>query len=415
LRKRGAAERGAEPIEPAVPHASQERRLAATERSPYAVLTATVFTVLLLLFVYSVAEVLLLVFLAALFAVYLTAISEFLEDRFRIRPALGLPVALLFTAVWATGVFWLVIPPVLQQTQELIAALPALMSQGVDRLTELVSRYPILASRLPPAELQNQVSTMMSSAGGYFAGLVPYLFGTLHVLINFISVLVMGMYMALRPGIYREGIISLTPAVHRELVRDILADLGRSLRAWIGGQILAMFFLGALTYVGLLLLDVPVAPGVRGVHGGGGDGAPSSGRWSPRCSRRSSCWARAGWGARSSWCCSGVVIHIVEANFIHPLIMERRVHLPPVLSILSVLIMAELMGMVGLLVAVPVLATVMVIVRRIYVHRLLEGKGFRRFVRDAPAEIRLPERVLRLPAGSVSIPAILEEAGAAPR
>jgi hypothetical protein len=110
-----------------------------------------------------------------------------------------------------------------------------------------------------------------------------------------------------------------------------------------------------------------------------------------------------------------VVIHIVEANFIHPLIMERRVHLPPVLSILSVLIMAELMGVTGLLVAVPVLATVMVIVRRIYVHRLLEGKGFRRFVRDAPAEIRLPERVLRLPAGSVSIPAILEEAGAAPR
>ncbi|HLL82117.1 MAG TPA: AI-2E family transporter, partial [Longimicrobium sp.] len=175
---------------------AQERRVAATERSPYAVLTATVFTVLLLLFVYSVAEVLLLVFLAALFAVYLTAISEFLEDRFRIRPALGLPLALLFTAVWATAVFWLVIPPVLQQTQELIAALPKLMSQGVDRLTEAMSHYPFLAAALPPAELQNQVSAMMSSAGGYFAGLVPYLFGTLHVLINFISVLVMGMYMA---------------------------------------------------------------------------------------------------------------------------------------------------------------------------------------------------------------------------
>jgi hypothetical protein len=56
-----------------------------------------------------------------------------------------------------------------------------------------------------------------------------------------------------------------------------------------------------------------------------------------------------------------------------------------------------------------------VIVRRIYVHRLLEGKGFRRFVRDAPAEIRLPESVLRVAPGAVSIPAILEEAGAAPR
>jgi hypothetical protein len=111
----------------------------------------------------------------------------------------------------------------------------------------------------------------------------------------------------------------------------------------------------------------------------------------------------------------GVVIHLIEANFVHPLIMERRVHLPPVLSILSVLIMAELLGPVGLLVAVPVLASVMVITRRIYVHRLLEGKGFRRFVRDAPAEVRLPEGALRAVPAGLSIPAVLEQAGAAPR
>jgi hypothetical protein len=95
--------------------------------------------------------------------------------------------------------------------------------------------------------------------------------------------------------------------------------------------------------------------------------------------------------------------------------MERRVHLPPVLSIISVLVMAELLGPVGLLVAVPVLATLMVITRRIYVHRLLEGKGFRRFVRDTPSEIRLPEGTLRVDAAAVSIPAVLEEGGAAPR
>ncbi|HET6764670.1 MAG TPA: hypothetical protein VFH27_13390, partial [Longimicrobiaceae bacterium] len=90
---------------------------------------------------------------------------------------------------------------------------------------------------------------------------------------------------------------------------------------------------------------------------------------------------------------------------------------PPVLSILSVLIMAKLLGAIGLLVAVPVLATVMVIVRRIYVHRLLEGKGFRRFVRDAPAEVRIPEGMARVDeaAAGLSIPALLEQAGAAPR
>jgi predicted PurR-regulated permease PerM len=393
---------------------AQERRIVKTERSPYAVLTAAVFTVLLLLFVYSVANVLLLVFLAALFAVYLTAISEFLEDRFGIRPALGLPLGLLFSAVLATGIVWLVVPPVLQQTQELLTALPKLMTQGIDGLSAIIRRYPVLAAILPPAELQHQISGMMSSAGGYFAGMVPYLFGGLHVVIEAISVLVMGVYMALRPSVYREGIILLTPPVHRELVRDILADLGRSLRAWIGGQILAMFFLGALTYIGLLLLDVPYAMAF-GVFTGVVVMVPFFGTLVSTLLPAFFVLGSGGLMHAFLVILLGVVIHIVEANFIHPLIMERRVHLPPVLSILSVLIMAELMGVIGLLVAVPVLATVMVIVRRIYVHRLLEGKGFRRFVRDAPAEIRLPERVLRVAPGSVSIPAILEEAGAAPR
>ena len=393
---------------------AQERRIVKADRSPYAVLTATVFTVLLLLFVYSVANVLLLVFLAALFAVYLTAISEFLEDRFRIRPALGLPLGLLFSAVLATGIVWLVVPPVLQQTQELLTALPALMTQGINGLSAVIRRYPVLASILPEAELQHQISGVMSSAGGYFAGMVPYLFGGLHVVIEAISVLVMGVYMALRPSTYREGIILLTPPVHRELVRDILADLGRSLRAWIGGQILAMFFLGALTYVGLLLLDVPYALAF-GVFTGVVVMVPFFGTLVSTLLPALFVLGSGGLGRFFLVVMLGVVIHIVEANFIHPLIMERRVHLPPVLSILSVLIMAELMGVTGLLVAVPVLATVMVIVRRIYVHRLLEGKGFRRFVRDAPAEIRLPESVLRVAPGAVSIPAILEEAGAAPR
>jgi predicted PurR-regulated permease PerM len=67
------------------------------------------------------------------------------------------------------------------------------------------------------------------------------------------------------------------------------------------------------------------------------------------------------------------------------MIMERQVHLPPVLSILSVLVMAELIGPIGLLVAVPVLATTIVVVRRIYVERILEGKGFRRSLRGRQA------------------------------
>lgn len=385
-------------------------------RSPIGVLTAAIFAILLLLFVYSVAEVLLLVFIAALFSLYLGSVVDFLQDRLRIPRGLGLLVALLFTGVMVTGVGWLVIPPVLIQTQELVATLPTLLTGWVRQLEDLVTRYPLLAALLPPEQMGSRFSSLFSNVGGYFTGLFPYLFDGLHVVINVISVLVMGIYLALRPAMYREGVISLAPPVHRELVRDILADLGTSLRAWIGGQILAMFFLGFLTWIGLTLLDVPYALAF-GVFTGVVVLVPFFGTLVSTLLP-----ALFVLGSGGAWpaflvILLGVVIHLLEANFVHPLIMERRVNLPPVLSIVSVLVMAELLGAVGLLVAVPVLATLMVIVRRIYIHRLLEGKGFRRFVRDAPAEIRLPEGVLRTLPGAEhrSIPSLLEEAGIAPR
>ncbi|HEX2209807.1 MAG TPA: AI-2E family transporter [Longimicrobium sp.] len=382
--------------------------------SPFAVLTAAVFAVLLLWFMYSVAEVLLLLFIAALFALYLTAITDYLQERHHLPRVGGLLIALLVTAVGVTAVGWLVLPPVARQTQALITALPGLIQVWIASLRQLIAEYPLLGTVLPPERLSEQLSGVAQNAGQYAAGLFPVVFDTLHVLINLVSVLVMGIYMALRPEVYRDGVVSLAPPVHRELVRDILADLARSRRAWIGGQMLAMVFLGVLTWIGLEILDVPFALAF-GVFTGVVVMVPFFGSLVSTLLPALFVLGSGGVVHALLVVLLGVVIHIIEANFVHPLIMERRVHLPPVLSILSVLIMAELLGPIGLLVAVPVLATVMVITRRIYVHRLLEGKGFRRFVRDSPSEIRLPEGTLRPAAAGVSIPAVLEEAGSAPR
>ena len=66
-------------------------------RRPYAVLVATVFAFLLLLFLYSVAEVLLLFFIAVLFAVYLSAITDSLQQRLAIPRVAGLLIAVMIT------------------------------------------------------------------------------------------------------------------------------------------------------------------------------------------------------------------------------------------------------------------------------------------------------------------------------
>src|SRR5690606_17234433 len=76
---------------------------------------------------------------------------------------------------------------------------------------------------------------------------------------HFVSVIVMAIYLALRPTLYTDGLVRLIPVRRRPLARSILSELGTTLRAWIGAQLVAMVILASLTWIGLLLLGVPFA------------------------------------------------------------------------------------------------------------------------------------------------------------
>jgi hypothetical protein len=95
----------------------------------------------------------------------------------------------------------------------------------------------------------------------------------------------------------------------------------------------------------------------------------------------------------------GILVHLIEGNLVSPYITQKQVDLPPVLTIVFVLIVGKLLGPLGLLVAVPGLAVIMVIVRRILLSRIYEGQGFRRTTRERPLLLRVPA-----PEGGVLVP-----------
>jgi predicted PurR-regulated permease PerM len=86
----------------------------------------------------------------------------------------------------------------------------------------------------------------------------------------------------------------------------------------------------------------------------------------------------------------GVVVHVIDGNVVSPLVMSKRVDLPPVLTMLAALIAGALLGPLGLVVAVPLLACIMVVVRRILIERIYAGRGFRRARRDRSMVLRVP-------------------------
>lgn len=348
---------------------------------PWSSLIVTIAIVgLLFWFAYSVADILFLLFIALLFSLYLGMISEFLQKRFGLPRAYGIVIALLATGVGVAGLGWLIVPPVMAQAQGLIETLPRLLASWEASLVAMVGRNPLLQQLLPAEAGEGRVASLVGRFGGYFGGAVPYVFSAIAIVIHLFSVLVMGVFMALRPETYREGVVTLVPPVHRDLARSVALDLARVLRAWIGGQILGMLVLTVFSWIGLMILGVPYALAF-GVFTGIAAIVPFFGTLVSTLLPALFVVGSGGPGQAMLVVLLGLIIHLIESNFVHPLIMERQVHLPPVLSILSVLMMAKLLGVIGLLVAVPVLASLMVIVRRIYVDRILERTGFRRTMR----------------------------------
>jgi predicted PurR-regulated permease PerM len=358
------------------------------------VLTATVITVLLLMLVGRTADLFLLLFLGILISLYLGAVADIVSRRTRIPRGTAFWLGVLGTVLAAVGLVWLLVPPVVQQTRALITILPEYLVEWERGINAFVSRFPELYAMWQPGE-HRVLLAVYEQVSGYFSDLVPKFFSVLHALIELFSVLIMGLYLALDPGTYREFLISLFPPVHRDLVRNVVMDLASTLRSWIVGQLLAMLILGALTAAGLYLLKVPYWL-TFGVFTGAVAIVPFFGTLVSTILPALFVLAGPGiWGLGAFShallvALLGVVVHVFEGNVVAPKIWEGYLHLPPVLTIMSVLIMGKLLGAVGLLVAVPTVAVLMVVVRRILINRIYEGTGFRRTVRDSALVVRTP-------------------------
>jgi predicted PurR-regulated permease PerM len=375
------------------------------------ILTATVLTVLLLWLFGTVADVLLLLFIAILLSLYLGAVADLISRHSRLPRKLALLVAVLLSLLAIAGLFWLLVPLVVQQTQALVRVLPTYLTAWDAKIDQLARRIPALAGTWKPGE-HRALMAVYAQGETLLNDVVPKVFSFVHASINVFSVAVMSLYLAMHPSLYREWLIALFPPVHRELVRDVLGDASSQLRSWIVGQLTAMFVLAVLTAIGLYALGVPYAL-TFGVFTGAVAIVPFFGTLLSTLLPALFVLALPGGGTKALLVALlGVVIHLIEGNFVAPLITSKRVEIPPVLSIMAVLVVGKILGPVGLIVAVPTLATLMVVVRRILINRIYEGQGFRRATRDQPLVLRVPpadgEGVLVPVAPAVDLIAITE-------
>lgn len=337
--------------------------------------TAILVTVLLLWLAGAVADLLLLLFLGVLLAVYLSAVTDLLVARTRLPRGAAFAVALTCSVAAVVGIGFLLVPPVIEQTRGLVAVLPDLVTKWEAGLERLLLRVPGMADRVAAGE-HRILGVALQEAEQLLGALVPRLFGTLHLAIDLVAVLVMAIYFALRPDLYRDLAISVTPPRHREVAEEVIAAVSETLRAWTIAQLLAMVTLAALTAFGLWLLDVPYWLAF-GIFTGLVAVVPFFGTFVSTLLPALFVLPGDGGGTQALLVVLlGTIIHVAENQLVVPLLMHKKVDLPPVLTIMSVLISGKLLGPFGLVVAVPLLAVVMVLVRRVLIGRIYQDEEY---------------------------------------
>lgn len=320
----------------------------------------TVVVVGLVYLAWQVRDVSMIVFGGILVATLLTTLAGLLT-RFISLPqkaAVAIVVLLLLLIFGLVG--WWVGDTVVEQFSELRKKLPSAIEAFQDWLAQLPGGAAI------SGELEE-----MSGSKIPWADVAGYTGTALGGLANFVLILALGLYFAVSPQLYWRGFIRLIPPAYRKNAEAGLASAAGGLKSWLLGQLFTMVAIGILTTIGLLLLGIPLAVPL-GILAGLLEFVPFIGPVLFGVLATLMAFSE-GPTAALHVALLTIALQQLEGDVLTPLIQKRVVSLPPVLSLVAVLIFAALFGIPGILFATPLMVVVMILVQRLYIEHALEG------------------------------------------
>lgn len=311
----------------------------------------------LAVFLWRTAHLLLLAFGALLVSVLFDTVADWIAARTPLRHTWGLAIAVLLFLAVLTAIGWLFGAETGSQVQRLQLELP----HDIARLEKGLATHPAGAFLLDSI----RTATAGERAATVAAGLSV---GAGEILVNFIIVIIGGVFFAASPRVYRHGLVRLAPDRYRAVVDRALLDVGRALKLWLRTQILSMLIMGSLIALGLWLSGIEVW-GALGVLGGLSEFIPYVGPTLAMIPAIIVGLVGPGsiWGVLATY----AVVRLIQANIITPLISQRVVHVPPGLYLFGIIAMGFAFGTFGLFFSGALVVAAYTLIRRLYLAETL--------------------------------------------
>jgi predicted PurR-regulated permease PerM len=257
---------------------------------------------------------------------------------------------------------WLMSTTLIDQFSQLAQQIPESIEQIREALDETEIGRVFLRALPEPEALVQSATNVATRTAGIFSTIIGAVSAALIILF-------IGVYCSLDPSLYVNGMLRLIPIDKRERAHQILRALTHVLRWWLVGRIFSMLVLGILTGVGLWLLGVPLALAL-GVLTGLLTFIPYLGSilsFIPIIVLALSKGFTLGLYALFLY----LGVQTIESYFLTPYVEKKAVALPPSLTLIVQVISGILFGILGIIVASPLTAAVMVLVRTLYVRDFL--------------------------------------------
>jgi len=303
---------------------------------------------------WTLSELLILVFGSILFAVVLRAIAEPIRRTTSIGERWALLVAGLGIIVVLGIVSYLFGSKISGQLVTIAERLP----NAADSLTK---QMPFLT--IPELLRDTSIGSLLMSAFSWGTTIFGALF-------SLVVMIVAGVYIAISPLVYVRGFVRLFPSGTREQISATLNDAGHALRRWLGAQLIAMIIVGTLIGLGLAVVGVPSAL-TLGLIAGVAEFVPIIGPvigaipallLASTESFDTVLWTLAVF----------VVVQQLESNLIMPIVAGRAVELPPAVGLFAVVALGILFGPLGLVLGYPLAIVIDVAVKRLYLSGVLK-------------------------------------------
>lgn len=386
--------------------------------------------ILLAILIYYIAEILVLCFAGLLMAVFVSAPSDLLARHAKMKRAHALLIVLTMLSIIVLGGGYFMGRTIYEQTRQIVrdsqralqkfeserlfppeapATAPA-TGPAADVTVEAGSQTTQVTVTVPSTQAAatqpgasddgaaapdpmkwfvdslrqfRQTATdfvfnenVVRRAGGFAGSFITSTFG---IIGNIVIVFGVGLFFAINPSLYTQGVIRMVPVKRRARSATILNQVGTQLEWWFVGQLCSMASIGLLTFIGLSILGIPMAL-TLGIIAGLMNFIPNFGPILAAAPAVLIALAPHGDQATLNpmlavWViCLYIVIQLLEGWVITPFFQQRAVELPPALIIISQVIFGLLLGPLGLVLATPILATLIVLVRLLYVEDILGDK-----------------------------------------